>query len=99
VSRRRTLLSLRRPVAPERRAAYDAAWARLHAAATARGAHAWRFRSAADEERALEFLEFAAEADVRAHPEVRAALDALEESSAPAVVEEWIESPLPEPRP
>jgi hypothetical protein len=98
VSKARTLVSLRRELPAGEGAAYHAAWARLHAAATARGAHAWRFRSTERESLSLEFLEFAAEADVREDPEVRAALRALEDA-APAIIEEWTESPLPEPSP
>lgn len=97
-TRERRLLSIRRAVPGGRREEYEAAWARLHAAAIARGAHAWRFRSARVPELYLEFLEFGAEADLRADPSAQAALRALHASfgepfPAPEAQEEWIEIP------
>lgn len=96
----RTLVSTRRLVPPGRRAEYDAAWARLHASATPRGAHAWRFRAAAREDVFLEFLEFAAGDDVRREAEASEALRALDASFGappppPHPTEEWIEIPTP----
>nr|MBA4158591.1 hypothetical protein [Gemmatimonadota bacterium] len=70
----RHLVSTRRTVPESRRAAYDAAWTPLQAAATGLGAHAWRFRSADHGDLFLEFLEFAADADPRETPRVVALL-------------------------
>ena len=100
--RERRLLSIRRAVPAARRAEYEAAWARLHAAATGRGAHAWRFRSARVPGLYLEFLEFGAGADLRADPDAQAALRALdaafaEPHPAPEAQEEWIEIPHTDP--
>lgn len=77
VAPERRLISIRRLVPPERRDAYDAAWGTLHTAATERGAHAWRFRSADVENVFLEFIEFGAESDVRAAPAVLAGIQGL----------------------
>ncbi|MGI9179160.1 MAG: hypothetical protein ACR2H9_01405 [Longimicrobiaceae bacterium] len=74
----RRLLCTRRLLSPERREEYDAAWTRLHAAATAGGAKAWRFVSEARGDVYVEFLEFAAEHDPREDAEANAALLALE---------------------
>ncbi len=91
----RRLVSVRRRVPRERWSEYDAAWARLHRAATARGAHAWRFVSGERENLYIEFLEFAAGSDPRSDPEAAAALADLQKSfgDAPpsAAVEEWRE--------
>ena len=100
--RERRLVSIRRSVAPDRRDEYDMAWRLLHAAATARGAHAWRFRAASTPDLFLEFLEFGAEADLREDPAALAAIMALHESfgdpyPAPRTLEEWIEIPTPDP--
>ena len=75
-------MSIRRQVAPARSAAYADAWHHLHALATARGAHAWRFRAAECDGLFLEFLEFGAERDLRADAEVRDAIQALHAESA-----------------
>jgi len=100
--RERRLVSIRRSVAPERRDDYDAAWGLLHAAATSRGAHAWRFRAAAVPDLFLEFLEFGADADLREDPAALAAIMALHENfgdpyPVPKTLEEWIEIPTPDP--
>jgi hypothetical protein len=87
----RTLVSLRRRVPAPLRDAHAAAWAQLHREATARGAHAWRFASAADPELYLEFLEFSADADPRGNTEVSGALARLDEVGA-AEVEQWVEA-------
>jgi hypothetical protein len=87
----RHLISLRRRIGADQHAAYDAAWHHLRDAAVARGAHAWRFRSAADATEFLEFLEFRAGADPRSHTPVRDALAALDRL-APASPEEWREA-------
>lgn len=92
----RRLVSIRRRVSPALRAGYDAAWARVRAAAVAREAHAWRFRSAEEEGLYLEFLEFRAERDVRADPEARSALAALA-AFGEERAEEWTEIPAPRP--
>jgi hypothetical protein len=98
--RERRLVSIRRAVPAARRAEYDAAWARLHAAATARRAHAWRFRSADVEDVYLEFLEFGTEEDLRGDADALGAIRALHEAfgdlyPAPMTLEEWIEIPTP----
>ena len=100
--RERRLVSIRRSVAPERRDDYDAAWGLLHAAATSRGAHAWRFRAAVVPDLFLEFLEFGADADLREDPAALAAIMALHENfgdpyPVPKTLEEWIEIPTPDP--
>ncbi len=92
----RRLLSTRRLVPEERQSQYDTAWLRLHAAATERGAHAWRFLSAERADLYIEFLEFGAEKDPRADPAVAGALRQLETAFAdpPPVanrVDEWRE--------
>lgn len=100
----RRLVSIRRMVgleAPDR-ARYDALWSALHDAATARGAHAWRFESADDPGVFLEFLEFGPESDVRADPDALEAIRALHAGFGqpypiPKTLEEWTEAPLPPP--
>ncbi|HEX7238800.1 MAG TPA: hypothetical protein VF263_00930 [Longimicrobiaceae bacterium] len=95
----RRLVSIRRTVAPERREEYDATWGLLHAAATVRGAHAWRFRSADVDDLYLEFLEFGTDdSDIRADTEVLGGIKALHEAfgepyPTPMTLEEWIEIP------
>jgi hypothetical protein len=94
----RMLVSIRRFVPASRRREYAGAWAALHAAATAQGAHAWHFVSAADPGVYLEFLEFGAESDVRADPDTVAAIQALHEAFGdpypmPKTLEEWVEVP------
>lgn len=100
----RRLVSIRRAVSPDRREEYDAAWDLLHAAATVRGAHAWRFRAADVPDLYLEFLEFGPDQDLRADPAALAAILALHETfgepyPAPKTLEEWIEIPTPNPDP
>lgn len=98
----RRLVSIRRFVgaSDEERARYDALWAGLHDAATARGAHAWRFASADAPGVFLEFLEFGPESDVRADPATLEAIRALHAGFGqvypmPQTLEEWSEAPLP----
>jgi hypothetical protein len=86
----RRLVSTRRSVPAARRAAYDALWTRVQAAASARDAHAWRFASAEREDLFLEFLEFAAGSDPRASPALSAPLARLEAEFAGGS-EEWTE--------
>lgn len=98
----RRLVSIRRTVAPELRGEYDAVWALLHAAASLRGAHAWRFRSAEVPDLYLEFLEFGSEEDLRDDPAALAAIRTLHEAfgdpyPVPMTLEEWIEIPTPAP--
>lgn|GEM_PF-464387 len=94
----RRLVSIRRFVPAPLRGVYDDAWNRLHAAATARGGHAWRFHSADEEGVYLEFLEFGMESDLRQDVDVRAAIQALHVSFGdpyppPQTLEEWVEVP------
>lgn len=78
-------------MAPERQPGYHAAWADLHHAAVAQGAHAWRFSALDDPDLFLEFLEFRAGSDPRADPEVRALLILLDTHWGSAAAEEWRE--------
>lgn len=92
----RRLVSIRRRVPAPELDAYRAAWRELHAAATARGAHAWHFASADSPEVVLEFLEFGADTDVREDAAVLAALQQLhtrfgQPSPLPKPLEEWLE--------
>ena len=87
----RQLVSQTRSVPVSARPVYDAAWERLRAAATALGAHAWRFQSTIHPDRYLEFLEFAADRDPRADATVAAPLLALDRDLGPAGAEEWVE--------
>jgi hypothetical protein len=90
-------MSERRLVSTERRVPrtaedrYDAAWTGVLAAASARSAHAWRFRSAGEEGLFVEFLEFRAGADPREDPPLRRALDELERISA-GLTREWLDA-------
>jgi hypothetical protein len=61
----RALVSIRRRVAEENGAAYDAAWLRLKELVVGAGGHAWRFRSREDAAERIEFLEFAEGTDPR----------------------------------
>ena len=67
----RTLISIERRVENEQSSHYETAWAKFRESAVARGAKAWRFRSAGDESLYLEFLEFKAGADPRGAPEIQ----------------------------
>jgi hypothetical protein len=94
----RRLVSIRRWVSEQAREEYDAAWLRLHTAATGGGGHAWRFASASEANLYLEFLEFATERDLRADPEIVASLHALHQNFGdpyppPRTIEEWIGIP------
>lgn len=87
----RRLVSLRRRTDPADRAQYDALWAGLQGAATAAGAHAWRFVACGDPGQSLEFLEFAQGADPRDLPEVATLLTRLDAEAGRAEAEEWTE--------
>jgi hypothetical protein len=96
----RRLVSIRRLVPTERIPEYAEAWAALHNAATARGAHAWAFASADHRDVYVEFLEFDQDTDVRSDPAVVAAIQALHEKfgdpyPAPRRLEEWVALPTP----
>lgn len=86
----RRLVSTRREIAGELLERYDLAWQALERTATEAGAHAWRFVSAADPTRFLEFLEFRKDEDLRESPVIRRALADLERL-APGVSETWDE--------
>jgi hypothetical protein len=87
----RRLVSQIRKVPEPARAAYESRWEHLRRAATALGAHAWRFRSSIHPERYLEFLEFAADGDPRPDAAVADLLLSLDRDLGPAEVEEWEE--------
>jgi hypothetical protein len=87
----RRLVSQRRTVSAGLLPLYEQRWADLHLAATALGAHAWRFVSSTDPCAYLEFIEFRAGADPRADPAVRAALRLLDEHVGASAEEEWEE--------
>ena len=94
----RRLVSIRRFVPSEQIPRYAEAWARLHQAATALGAHAWHFASADQRDVYLEFLEFGEESDVRSDPATLAAIQELhahfgEAYPTPRTLEEWVEVP------
>jgi hypothetical protein len=96
----RMLISIRRTVPQDRVEVYAEAWTTLHRAATALGAHAWHFISTSQPDVFLEFLEFGADADIRADPHVVAAIEALHTQFGdpyppPKTLEEWMEIPAP----
>lgn len=87
----RRLVGQIRMVPAQAGCAYEARWEELRAAATALGAHAWRFQSTIQPERYLEFLEFAADRDPRLDETVAGPLLALDRDLGPAEAEEWEE--------
>lgn len=96
----RRLVSIRRHVPADRIPEYAEAWAVLHNAATARGAHAWAFASADHRDVYIEFLEFDGDSDVRSDPATVAAIQALhvkfgDPYPAPKTLEEWVALPTP----
>lgn len=96
----RRLVSIRRLVPTERIPEYAEAWAALHNAVTARGAHAWAFASADHRDVYVEFLEFGEDSDVRSDPGVVSAIQALHEKfgdpyPTPRTLEEWVALPTP----
>jgi hypothetical protein len=96
----RRLVSIRRYVPSDRIPEYAEAWARLHHAATARGAHAWAFASASHRDVYIEFLEFGDDSDVRSDEATVAAIQILHEKfkdpyPAPLTLEEWVALPTP----
>ena len=96
----RRLVSIRRLVPADRIPEYAEAWAVLHHAATAAGAHAWAFASADHRDVYMEFLEFGDGSDVRGDPATLAAIQALHEKFGesyppPRTLEEWVALPTP----
>jgi hypothetical protein len=96
----RRLVSIRRHVPQDRIPEYAEAWAVLHNAATARGAHAWAFASADHRDTYLEFLEFGDDSDVRSDAATLAAIQVLHEKFGepyppPKTLEEWVALPTP----
>lgn len=94
---KRRLVSIRRWVPLAEQSTYRDAWSQLHAAAAARGAHAWHFASTDSDEVFLEFLEFGADSDIRADPAVLAAIQHLHATFGqphppPKPLEEWVEA-------
>jgi hypothetical protein len=84
----RVLLIHRRSVPAARLADYHLAWDVCRDAAIAAGARAWRYRSAADETRFIEFVEFGGGRDPRRDPAAAAGLATLDDI-VPADPEEW----------
>jgi len=70
---------------------YIAGWRRLEATFTAAGGHAWLFRAANRQDQFLEFLEARDLATLLEHPDVAAALEALDVSFGEGVYDEWEE--------
>jgi hypothetical protein len=98
----RRLVSIRRHVPQDRIPEYAELWAKLHHAASLRGAHAWAFASADHKDTYIEFLEFGGDSDVRSDEGVVAAIQALHEKfgepyPAPRTLEEWVALPTPPP--
>jgi hypothetical protein len=96
----RRLVTIRRYVPADRIPEYAEIWARLHRAATARGAHAWWFASATHRDVYIEFLEFDQESDPRGDDGLVEAIRALtaaftEMYPAPLPLEEWVALPTP----
>lgn len=96
----RRLVSIRRHVPADRIPEYAEAWAVLHNAATARGAHAWAFASADHRDVYLEFLEFGDDTDVRSDEATVAAIQVLhakfgEPYPTPLTLEQWVALPTP----
>ena len=96
----RRLVTIRRHVPQDRIPEYAEAWAVLHNAATARGAHAWAFASADHRDTYIEFLEFGDDSDVRNDTATVAAIQALHEKfhdpyPQPMTREEWVARPTP----
>ena len=98
----RRLVSIRRFVPQHRRGDYAELWAQLHAAATARGAHAWHFQNADEGTPGvfLEFIEFGPESDPRSDTTVLEAIRALHAEfgqpyPTPSTLEEWVEIAAP----
>lgn len=98
----RRLVSIRRKVPTARLEEYVTLWLRLHAAATAKGAHAWNFVSADVPEVYLEFLEFGPDSDIRSDPETLGGIKALHDAFGdvlypqPQTLEEWVAVPSPQ---
>jgi hypothetical protein len=87
----RRLVSVRRVVLERDLDRYRTVWQELEQAVIAAGAHAWRFVSAADPSRFLEFIEFARGSDPRDLPAAAHALAELERLASGSA-EEWDES-------
>jgi hypothetical protein len=82
----------RRHVHADLQASYDEAWLELRGVVEAVSGHAWRFRHREDSSLFVEFIEHGASRDPRDHPEVLAALDALDRISAGSV-EAFVDAP------
>lgn len=89
----RRLLVTRRSVDTEALAEYHRGWETLRLAATATGAHAWRFRSGSKD--FIEFLEFRDQPDPRSSSEVARLLSVLDGISV-GNTEEWVDATHPE---
>lgn len=85
----RRLLSVRRRVAPDRRGEYDPLWGAAQRAVEDRGAHAWRFQSAADGDLFIEFIEYASDSDPLGDAAVARAFETLSQAFAAESRESW----------
>ena len=87
-STERRLVSLKREVAAAAAELYDEIWAGIVAAATATGAHAWRFSAEGETTSFIEFLEDRRGSDPRSDAALEASLRRLDEIASGGV-EEW----------
>lgn len=74
----RILFSTRRSVQADDRERYDETWSRLAELGQRQGFNAWRFASAAEPSRIIEFVEFKSDRDPRASAEYHDILGALD---------------------
>jgi hypothetical protein len=79
----RTLYVLYRRIPLGEIEAYDARWAAVAAAAKSCGVNSWRFQQAEDRAERLEFLEGAESFTLAGHPQLDAALRALDADHPP----------------
>jgi len=83
VSGPRTLYVLRRRISRADASSYEASWRAVAAAAAMSGVNAWRFRQAEDPSECLEFLEGDGSFTMGGHPELSAAVAALDAAHPP----------------
>lgn len=85
----RRLVTTLRDVPSDREDAYLRGWDRLADAVADAGGRAWLFRGRQEPHRYVEFIEFEADADPLAEPDVRRALDALDSAFGDGTMDEW----------